>query len=56
MQQFNYDILIVGAGRAGTSTAIALSGSGLKVALLDKSTSPRDHGVKFGRFWSPIFL
>lgn len=42
MQQFDYDILIVGAGPAGTSTAMALAGSGLKVALLDKANFPRD--------------
>jgi len=42
MTQHHYDILIVGAGPAGTSTAIALSGSGLKVALLDKANFPRD--------------
>lgn len=42
MTSHQYDLLIVGAGPAGTSTALALSGSGLKVALLDKSNFPRD--------------
>ena len=37
-----YDVIIVGAGPAGASCAIKLSGSGLKVALLDKATFPRD--------------
>lgn len=36
------DIAIVGAGPAGTATALALHGSGLKVAVVDKSTFPRD--------------
>lgn len=42
MTNHQYDILIVGAGPAGTSTAIALADSGLKVALLDKANFPRD--------------
>ena len=33
---------IVGAGPAGTACALALRGSGLRVALLDKATFPRD--------------
>ncbi len=37
-----YDILIIGAGPAGTTCALALKDSGLKVALLDKSSFPRD--------------
>lgn len=38
----NYDIAIIGAGPAGTSCALALRNSGLKVALIDKSKFPRD--------------
>ncbi len=37
-----FDVVIVGAGPAGAACAIRLGGSGLKVALLDKATFPRD--------------
>lgn len=37
-----YDILILGAGPGGATAAIALAKSGLKVALVDKATFPRD--------------
>ena len=37
-----FDVAIVGAGPAGSSLAICLHKSGLKVALIDKSTFPRD--------------
>ncbi|MBX0290840.1 NAD(P)/FAD-dependent oxidoreductase [Hymenobacter sp. HSC-4F20] len=37
-----YDVLIVGAGPAGTACALGLAGSGLRVALLDKARFPRD--------------
>ncbi|WP_167855268.1 NAD(P)/FAD-dependent oxidoreductase [Hymenobacter wooponensis] len=37
-----YDVLIVGAGPAGTACALALRGSGLRVALVDKAQFPRD--------------
>lgn len=36
-----YDALIVGAGPAGTSTAIVLAERGVRVALLDKARFPR---------------
>ncbi len=36
-----FDVIIVGAGPAGATTALNLLGSGLKVALVDKSTFPR---------------
>jgi len=39
---FDYDVAIVGAGPAGAACALALRGSGLRVALLDKATFPRD--------------
>jgi geranylgeranyl reductase family protein len=42
MTEKNFDVLIVGAGPSGSATAIRLSDSGLKVALLDKATFPRD--------------
>ena len=38
----DFDVVIIGAGPAGTSCALALRKSGLKVALLDKRKFPRD--------------
>lgn len=38
----SYDVLIVGAGPAGSACALSLAGSGLKVALMDKASFPRD--------------
>jgi len=37
-----FDIIIVGAGPAGTACALALKDSGLKIAVLEKHTFPRD--------------
>jgi len=37
-----YDVVIVGAGPAGTACALALRHSGLRVALVDKARFPRD--------------
>ncbi|HMB90502.1 MAG TPA: geranylgeranyl reductase family protein [Rhodothermales bacterium] len=37
-----YDVAIVGAGPAGTTCALAVKGSGLRVAVLDKAVFPRD--------------
>lgn len=37
-----YDVVIVGAGPAGATCALALKDAGLSVALLDKSSFPRD--------------
>lgn len=37
-----YDVIIAGAGPAGTGCALALRDSGLRVAILDKSEFPRD--------------
>lgn len=37
-----YDVIIVGAGPAGATAAIALQKSGLKIALIDKEEFPRD--------------
>jgi geranylgeranyl reductase family protein len=37
-----FDVIICGAGPAGTTCALALESSGLKVALVDKSNFPRD--------------
>jgi len=42
MQIKKFDVVIVGAGPAGCSAAYMLSGKGLKIALLDKDTFPRD--------------
>ena len=39
-QQF--DVLILGAGPAGISCALKFADTGIKVALIDKSTFPRD--------------
>jgi menaquinone-9 beta-reductase len=38
----NFDVVIVGAGPAGSCCAIKLAGSGLRVALVDKASFPRD--------------
>lgn len=38
----HFDVAIVGAGPAGTTTAICLSESNLRVALIDKAVFPRD--------------
>ena len=42
MTDKTFDVVIVGAGPAGTSAAIKLAQSHLQVALLDKATFPRD--------------
>jgi len=38
----HFDVIILGAGPAGTACAMALENKGLKVALIDKATFPRD--------------
>ncbi len=38
----SFDVVIIGAGPAGASAALMLSGKGKKVALLDKGVFPRD--------------
>jgi geranylgeranyl reductase family protein len=38
----DYDVIIVGAGPAGSSAAVSLSGSGMSVALLDRESFPRE--------------
>ncbi len=42
MDPTSYDVIIVGAGPAGTTCALALKHAGLRVAVLDKATFPRD--------------
>lgn len=42
MPSNNFDVIIVGAGPAGTACALALRDAGLKIAVLDKHTFPRD--------------
>lgn len=37
-----YDVVIAGAGPAGCACALSLKNSGLRVALIDKATFPRD--------------
>jgi geranylgeranyl reductase family len=38
----HYDVIIVGAGPAGSACALALRNAGLRVAVLDKHSFPRD--------------
>lgn len=38
----NYDVVIIGAGPAGCSTALHLASSGLKVAMVDRADLPND--------------
>lgn len=38
----SYDVVLLGAGPAGTACALALRGAGLRVALVDKARFPRD--------------
>jgi len=40
MQTTDFDLIIVGAGPAGCTTALSLTGSGLNVALVDKADLP----------------
>ena len=42
MQTQKFDVVVVGAGPAGCAAAYRLSGNGLKIALIDKETFPRD--------------
>lgn len=42
MQKQEFDISIIGAGPAGCAAALALSSCGLKVALIDRYSFPRD--------------
>jgi geranylgeranyl reductase family protein len=42
LQIFSFDVLIAGAGPAGCASALRLADAGLRVALLDKATFPRD--------------
>jgi len=42
MQTEKFDVVIAGAGPAGCAAAYRLSGNGLKIALIDKDTFPRD--------------
>ncbi|MFM7216766.1 MAG: geranylgeranyl reductase family protein [Bacteroidota bacterium] len=37
-----YDVIVLGAGPAGSVAALSLKGSGLRVALVDRSAFPRD--------------
>lgn len=42
LNQTEFDVIISGAGPAGSTCALTLHNSGLRVALLDKDTFPRD--------------
>ena len=50
MGALQFDVVIVGAGPAGCTAAWMLSGKGLRIALLDKDTFPREKicGDAFG--------
>jgi geranylgeranyl reductase family protein len=50
----NVDVVVVGAGPAGSATAISLAERGRRVLLLDKATFPRDKVC--GDFLSPRSL
>jgi menaquinone-9 beta-reductase len=40
--EYHFDVIIVGAGPAGCACAMALTHSGLRIALIDKHQFPRD--------------
>ena len=38
-EEYNYDLVVVGGGPAGSSAAFAAAKNGIKVALIDKENS-----------------
>ena len=42
MSDNNFDVVVVGAGPSGSSAAYWLASSGVKVALVEKKTFPRE--------------
>ena len=42
MSTHRFDVLIVGAGPAGSAAALVLARAGARVALVDKAAFPRD--------------
>ena len=42
METLKFDVVVAGAGPSGCAAAYRLSGNGLKIALIDKETFPRD--------------
>ncbi len=49
----NFDVIIIGAGAAGSSSALALARRGLKVLLLEQFSVPHERGSSHG--YSRIF-
>lgn len=42
MENNNYDVIVIGAGPAGSTAAMCIAKAGYKVLIIDKNTFPRD--------------
>src|SRR5210317_1081613 len=40
--KYNFDVIVIGAGPAGSTAAYLLASKGFRVLILDKDTFPRD--------------